>query len=59
MFPGVEGGLIRLQVQMRKEQCVISDLPERIDMVCVGPKISRTSLKCFAQHRERSVVLAL
>ena len=59
MFPGFEGSLIWLNVQMRKVQGVISNLPECIAMFCAGPQISRASLKRFVQHRERCVILAL
>jgi len=57
--PTLKCRFVALQIQMRKEQRVIRDLPERVLVIGVRPLVQGTALDSLTQHRERSVVLAL
>src|SRR5436190_13665173 len=57
--PWLEGRRVLPQVEMREEQGVISDLPERVRGPGVEPQIVWTQLDGLAERSERLVVLVL
>ena len=57
--PQLKRRFVALQIQVRKEQRVIGDLPERVLVIGVRPLVCGAAFDSLTQHRERSVVLAL
>ena len=52
LFPNPKRSLVALQVQVRKEQRVIRQLPKRILMFGADPRFGRAALDSFAEHRQ-------
>src|SRR5262245_11850105 len=59
LFPQPERSFVVLEIQVREEQRVIRQLPERILVVGAQPLLRRATLDGFAEHRQRRVILAL
>src|SRR5262249_39880792 len=59
LFPQPERSFVVLEIQVREEQRVIRQLPERILVVGAQPLLRRAALDGFAEHRQRRVILAL
>src|SRR5437870_2219723 len=58
MFPWTKGIRIRLEIEMRVIQRVVSD-PPRVEIIAAGPHCVGTSLYRVSKHCEGSVMLAL
>jgi hypothetical protein len=59
MFPWTKGIRIRLQIEMRVIQHVVSDPPKWVEIIAAGPQCVGTSLYRLSKHGERGVILAL
>src|SRR5215469_2467677 len=59
LFPQPERSFVVLEIQVREEQRVVRQLPERILVVVAQPLLRRAALDGFAEHRQRRVILAL
>src|SRR5689334_2080166 len=59
LFPQPKRSFVMLEIQVREEQRVIRQLPERILVAGAQPLLRRAALYGFAEHRQRRVILAL
>ena len=59
LLPQTKRSFVVLEIQVREEQRVIRQLPERILVVGAQPLLRRAALDSFAEHRQRRVILAL
>src|SRR5689334_6978730 len=59
LFPQPKRSFVLLEIQVREEQGVIRQLPERILVVGAQPLLRRAALDGFVKHRKRRVILPL
>jgi hypothetical protein len=59
MFPRTKSRFVGLQVEVREEQSVVSDLPKCVLVVARQPDVIWAPLNCFSEDCEGSVILAL
>ena len=59
MFPWAKGIRIRLEIEMRVIQSVVSDPPKWVEIIAAGPQCVGTSLYRVSKHCQGGVILAL
>src|SRR5215813_9893750 len=59
LYPQLKRSFVPLEIQVREEQRVIRQLPERILVAGTQPLLRRAALDGLAEHRQRRVILAL
>jgi hypothetical protein len=59
MLPWTERIRVRLEIEMRVIQHMISDPPKRVEIIAAGPQCVGTSLYRVSKHCEGGVILAL
>ena len=59
MFPWTKGIRIRLEIEMRVIQRMVSDPPKWVEIIAAGPQCAGTSLYRVSKHCQGGVILAL